>query len=625
MVKKKGLFKFICVLAAFLIIFMPINSYAESENPFNKWDNQEVPYDGSKWVQPKNWSGTIDPDDYTGNARITVSQIVLSPDMAGTTQQIDFNVSDAAATVGTLGFHIYHDTRLTPEKVNYSYINRGDSLKKFSTSETMLQNGIFVFNAFASSDSLADGTMFSIKFNVPADAAPGDVYPVGLMYTYDNNTNDLFINQAQDDVGKLQMAYIFSKGITNGYIKIADYPTTGTTGDCTWTVDKEKETLTISGKGAMQDSYFPWYRFNKIIKNVIIEEGVTHIGDGSFKAFDYDTIRIPDSVTSIGGLSIGYHQDTYSCLPIEGFVITSSCKENPAITEYIKDKEFIYTPDEHTFDEGKVTKEPSVDEEGEMTFTCTKCGTTKIEKINKLEPVPVPEPTPTPEPAKDEDKMGEDGTPVGKGASKKTAEAAITSTVSENDIPGACFNILQPKAAKTTKNSIKLKWKKTAGAVKYSVYGSICGKYKYVNVADSKATSVNIKNIDGKKLKKGTYYKFLVVAYDSNDDVVSTSTVIHAATAGGKVGNAKNVTTKAKKNKVSIKAKKTFKLKGKQVKSGKKIKVHTGKGGMRYESDNTAVATVDKTGKIKGVGKGKCTVYAYAQNGVFKKIKVTIK
>ncbi len=40
----------------------------------------------------------------------------------------------------------------------------------------------------------------------------------------------------------------------------------------------------------------------------------------------------------------------------------------------------------HTYDSGKVTKEPTVDEEGLKTYTCTACGATKTEAITKLPP-----------------------------------------------------------------------------------------------------------------------------------------------------------------------------------------------------------------------------------------------
>ena len=46
---------------------------------------------------------------------------------------------------------------------------------------------------------------------------------------------------------------------------------------------------------------------------------------------------------------------------------------------------------------------------------------------------------------------------------------------------------------------------------------------------------------------------------------------------------------------------------------------------MQYESTNTKVATVTKGGKIQPKSKGSCSIYVYAQNGVYKKIKLTVK
>ena len=80
------------------------------------------------------------------------------------------------------------------------------------------------------------------------------------------------------------------------------YDACGTTGNCTWTLDGT--VLTISGKGAMGD--LPWNAnrppWGSAITEVIIEDGVTTIGDYAFHGCDNLTsIEIPDSVTKIVG------------------------------------------------------------------------------------------------------------------------------------------------------------------------------------------------------------------------------------------------------------------------------------------------------------------------------------
>ena len=82
----------------------------------------------------------------------------------------------------------------------------------------------------------------------------------------------------------------------------------GTCGDSlTWVLD-EDGTLTISGTGAM-DNYSnnsaPWHSYadKNQIQEIVIEDGVTSIGDYAFSWIrtDLDSeLRIPDSVTSIG-------------------------------------------------------------------------------------------------------------------------------------------------------------------------------------------------------------------------------------------------------------------------------------------------------------------------------------
>ena len=222
--------------------------------------------------------------------------------------------------------------------------------------------------------------------------------------------------------------------------------------------------------------------------------------------------------------------------------------------------------------------------------------------------------------------MGKDGTPYGKGAAIEALEKAIAKLKSEKDPKGTKVAPLLLKSTKQTKNSIKLAWKKPAGAKKYVLYGNICGtKNTMKKLKTLTKTSFNVKKAV-KKLKKGKYYKFMVVAVDKNNNVVSSSKIVHAATKGGKVGNHKKVVVKksilakAKKLKKgkTLSLKPTLKLQSKKLKFKKHVAI-------RYESSNTNIATVSGKGKIKAKKAGSCKVYVYAQNGMVKKVSVKVK
>ena len=72
----------------------------------------------------------------------------------------------------------------------------------------------------------------------------------------------------------------------------------------TWVL-AEDGTLTISGSGAMANwtsaSQAPWYDHVNTIKSIVIEEGVTNIGDYAFtNCHTLTSVTLPDSVTVIG-------------------------------------------------------------------------------------------------------------------------------------------------------------------------------------------------------------------------------------------------------------------------------------------------------------------------------------
>ncbi|MCD7742853.1 MAG: leucine-rich repeat domain-containing protein, partial [Oscillospiraceae bacterium] len=101
------------------------------------------------------------------------------------------------------------------------------------------------------------------------------------------------------------------------------YTLSGTCGDnLTWVLDRDTGVLTISGTGEMTDysvfsydatteegghtighgSTAPFFNYGRIpITSIIIESGVTNIGEAAFAECDNLTsVTIPDSVTSIG-------------------------------------------------------------------------------------------------------------------------------------------------------------------------------------------------------------------------------------------------------------------------------------------------------------------------------------
>lgn len=265
---------------------------------------------------------------------------------------------------------------------------------------------------------------------------------------------------------------------------------------------------------------------------------------------------------------------------------------------------------------------------GYTVYTCTRCG---VNYVSDYTPV-LPALTPS------EDKIAKEY-----GVDAKTAQEInyifITNNVSsdtaslteskmtakppkgDGDYKGSNFGLLRAQTTKLKKNSVTVKWNKVKNADGYIVYGAKCGaksKYKVLKVVSGKTTSYT-----HKKLKKGTYYKYNIVAFKYVNGVkvtLAASKKIHATTLGGKYGVAKAV--KLNKSKVKIKKGKTFKIKASEIKKDKKIKRHRA---ICYESSNTKIATVNSKGKIKAKKKGKCTIYVYAQNGVYKTVKVTVK
>ena len=244
---------------------------------------------------------------------------------------------------------------------------------------------------------------------------------------------------------------------------------------------------------------------------------------------------------------------------------------------------------EHDWDNGTVTKEPTASKTGIKTYSCKGCGETKTEVI----------------PAK--------------GGSDPTPSKAVSGT------------LMAKMTAKGSK-SLTVKWTKLNNVSGYDVFMAKCdqnGK-KYV--------PKKVKTIKGNKtftwtrsgLQKSIAYKAYVKAYvmkNGKKSYVKKSPLIHACTSGSTKNftNAKSVTVN--KTKVSLEKGKTFKIKAsvEKLDNDKKFLPTSHAVKIRYKSTNTKIATVSKYGKIKAVSKGKCKVYVYAINGIWKTVTVTVK
>lgn len=202
---------------------------------------------------------------------------------------------------------------------------------------------------------------------------------------------------------------------------------------------------------------------------------------------------------------------------------------------------------------------------------------------------------------------------------EETEKEIIDADTDKADPKGSSFLPLMLRA-KGKKQKITLSWKRLKEADGYIIYGARCGKKmkRLKTLASSKKVKYSFKG-----LKKGKYYKYIVVAYkelSGKRATLAKSKSVHCATKGGKKGNPTGV--KLNKTALTIKKGKSVKLSPKLV-SKKKVATHIAK--FRYESSDKKIALVTKSGKIKAKKKGTAFIYIITQNGIYKRVRVTVK
>ena len=194
--------------------------------------------------------------------------------------------------------------------------------------------------------------------------------------------------------------------------------------------------------------------------------------------------------------------------------------------------------------------------------------------------------------------------------------------------------LLIPQLKAKGKNSMILTWNKVQGAAGYDVFFGACDGKGGKHTKSLK----NVKTVKaGKKLKytkkglkKQKAYSAYVKAFvweNGKKKYISTSEKVHTFTSGGnaKCSNPKSISVK--KTKISLKKKKTYQIRAEVILQNPKKKGIPKKHApaLRYASSNSKIAAVSRTGKITAKGKGSCSVYVYAANGVRKVLSVKVK
>lgn len=370
---------------------------------------------------------------------------------------------------------------------------------------------------------------------------------------------------------------------------------TGTKGFDDWFTDKESISVTVTvgtdkGDGTLSDASVTYTPEDTEITNTSVQWkfiDFTWIGDATTgyteAAANYESTNTAGRTKTVKA-DISEEVTDPTCTGDGKTVYTAAVsKENSPDGEAHSESRDAKPTSKtgHTWDKGKVTKKATYKAKGVRTYTCTVCGATKEKAIAK----------------------------------KKAGGTALLKMTAKG------------------KTSLALSWNKIRGADGYKIFFAKCNAngddFRCEKIETIEGGSVTKYTKTG--LKGGTPYKAYIKAYvkDKNGKkkYVKKSYMVHAFTGGytRHYTNAKRVTVK--KAKVTLKVKKTFKIKAKVVKlkKGKKLMPgdHTAK--LRYLSTNRKVATVSKSGKIKARGKGKCKVYVIAHDGVRKAVKVTVR
>ena len=173
---------------------------------------------------------------------------------------------------------------------------------------------------------------------------------------------------------------------------------------------------------------------------------------------------------------------------------------------------------------------------------------------------------------------------------------------------------------------LNVSWGEVTDATSYEIFIAYSDEEfakKATKTVKSNVNTVSIKKLNKKKLNVKKEFKVCVIAKSGKDVIGQSITVYAAGAKNAKYTNVKSVSIT--KSSVSLKAKKTAKIKAASELVDPKKEKLTSVSEFRYETSDETIAKVSTKGKITAVSKGKCYINVYSSNGFAGRIEVTVK
>ncbi|WP_037272385.1 hypothetical protein, partial [Ruminococcus flavefaciens] len=193
----------------------------------------------------------IDPEKSTVKPTISLSQIELSLEEAKSSpvQSIEMSIKDAERKYVATGIHVRYDDRLKLEERDGEIAEKGPAITRLGYELSQEDNCIFLVTA-GSADYGRDGVMWTFDLRLPDNVKAGDYFPIEIEY---DKENDLFASIGNKANSKFMDAWVFTRGIEHGYIKIAgddNQTTTSATTTSATTITETTSTTTTETTSA---------------------------------------------------------------------------------------------------------------------------------------------------------------------------------------------------------------------------------------------------------------------------------------------------------------------------------------------------------------------------------------